>query len=147
VLKGDRVIVHAVGADTEAARRPPPKDTRFYEGVVHAAHDETLYLRFSSRFHASFVAGQRHYVQFTVRRTPALLQHAAVGPFARLPLPLLFPPRPEVAAAAALETSLPAPLHNRNLNELQLQAVRGALSAGDTAYVIFGVRSPRCANL
>jgi hypothetical protein len=145
VLRGDKVIVTAPG-DKELS----------YEGVVHAVELETLHLRFNPAFHARFIAGMRHHVRFTLRRTPMLLMHATLADTdgrRRLPDEVLFPaPLADEAAACAASAAvrnapLPAPLFNRALNARQTLAVRGALfsSAGAEAadairapYVIFG---------
>ena len=133
VLKGDKVVVHQ-------------GEGRHYEGVVHDVQQETLLLRFNLMFHNTHIAGMRHHVRFTLRRTPMLLMHAAVAPGNKLSASLLFPaPLQDAAAIAAAAASamlaLPAPLFNRNLNARQQQAVRGVLysgaQVGDTPYIIF----------
>jgi hypothetical protein len=142
VMRGDKVVV---AGDAASARQ--------YEGVVHAVHEERVALRFAPDFHARHVTGLRFRARFVLRRTPMLLQHAALKPppgqQACCPPALLFPPPPAdasaaLAAAAAVDAvQLPhPPLYNRQLNARQLQAVRGALCAAkpaaDAPYIIFG---------
>ena len=145
VLRGDKVVVRS--PDGGAQGRP-------YEGVVHAVQQETLQLRFDLSFHRAFIAGMRHHVRFTVRRTPMLLMHAAVSDAgagavekaekASMLFPL--PPPDEAAEAAAAEAAqMMTGLYNRKLNARQQQAVRAAMCSGaDSAhpipgpYIIFG---------
>ncbi len=137
VMRGDKVI--ATASDGKG---------RSFEGVVHGVQSETLQLRFHDSFHRAFVAGMKHHVRFTLRRTPMLLMHAAVAAGAGVPCTLLFPaqlPAANLAAAAAAvrDAALPGLQQSRGpeLNARQLQAVRGALSAPpvpDAPYVIFG---------
>ena len=135
----------------DSVRVSTPGDGPVFEGVVHGVALETVALRFSHRFH--HIVGQRYFVRFSVRRTSALLQHAAVASAgATLPLGLLFPPpllqlygsedAARAAAAAVAASRLLHPLHNRGLNARQRLAVKGALfrSGGSSAtpFLLFG---------
>ena len=139
VMRGDKVLVR--GSST----------SRQYEGVVHGVELETLILRFAPRFHDDHVANQKYHTRFTLRRSPMLLAHAALGapPTAEVLFPTSLPAGASAAALAALEQ---APLldlqrcrHATALNERQKLAVKGALYTGESPaariqapYIIFG---------
>ena len=139
VMRGDKVLVR--GASTSGQ----------FEGVVHGVELETLVLRFAPKFHGNHVAGQRYHVRFTLRRSPMLLAHAALG--AAPHTEVLFPASlPAGASAAALSALEQAPLPDLQrcrrataLNERQKLAVKGALYMGESPsariqapYIIFG---------
>ena len=145
VLRGDKVVARSPDGGAQGCP---------YEGVVHDVQQETLQLRFDLSFHRAFIAGMRHHVRFTVRRTPMLLMHAAVSNAGASDAEkaekaaLLFPmPPPDEAAeaAAAQAAQLTTRLYNQKLNARQQQAVRAAMCSGADAarpipgpYIIFG---------
>ena len=139
VMRGDKVLVRG------------SSNSRQYEGVVHGVELETLVLRFAPMFHGDHVANQKYHTRFTLRRSPMLLAHAALG--APPPAEVLFPTSlPASASAAALAALEQAPLPDlwrcrraTALNERQKLAVKGALYASESPaariqapYIIFG---------
>ena len=125
VTRGDAVVLWRAGAPLA------------FRGVVEQVALTTLSLRLSAGFHAACAASAEPWnVRFELRRAPYLVQHAAVAGAGAEParaaqlLPgALSPAAAALAAAGALATELPAPLHSPDLNERQVAAVRGALYA------------------
>ena len=132
VMKGDKVT----------AKHPSLKDR--YRGTVVHANEESVLLEFHPHFHRVFVDGMKFDVDFTVRRTPALLMHSAVQAAVAsdgLLFPQILDQEQELAASAAVSRATLS-LANPSLNERQQLAVRAAQASAaitrGAPYLIFG---------
>ena len=130
VLRGDYVLV------------TKPGDSRAYKGYAHQIENERVLLRFSERFHRSYVRGLRVDVQFTVGRMSMRIFHQGVClAQKRLPPQLLFPRALSGGSARAGSKDIPPEKFTRGgLNDEQAAAVQQIVDfrAAPLPYVIFG---------
>jgi hypothetical protein len=128
VLRGDRVFA---------------KQVQIFEGVVTNVERDGVCLRYSKRFHDSFINGQAYTIQFAVNKLPSRRCHQALELFSQqareVQLVRLRPGETQAAQVTAMAPNRDM-WFKRNLNERQKQAVNYIVSGYHklAPYILFG---------